>query len=59
MAKITRFEDIESWKKSRKLTKSIYRNHVATEVFTRFRCARSNSTSSDVDLIEYFGRFRA
>ena len=25
MAKITRFEDIESWRKSRELTKSIYR----------------------------------
>ena len=25
MAKITRFEEIESWRKSRELTKSIYR----------------------------------
>jgi len=36
MAKITRFEEIESWKKSRELTKSIYRISLRERFFRDF-----------------------
>ena len=36
MAKITRFEEIESWKKSRELTKSIYRISLKERFFRDF-----------------------
>jgi four helix bundle protein len=36
MAKITRFEEIESWKKSRELTRSIYRISLKERFFRDF-----------------------
>ena len=46
MAKIKKFEDIESWKKARKLTKEVYD-------FDRAVCERFRSERSDTPL----GRF--
>ncbi len=56
--KIKKFENLESWKKSRKLTNRIY-EATGTGRFTRdFGLKEPNSTRFDLHTVKYCGRLR-
>ena len=56
MAKVKKFEEIQSWKKARSLTKEIYRATLTGSFARDFWTQRSNATRIGLNPFQHRGR---